>query len=165
MRKKLIAFAALLLFPALPAGAIQLQYLQRTEQEDIWQPAATPPGGTSWRVLEATREITRTDAEGYIISRPEFTDHVRRLEGQRIKVAGWMDAFEPGRRQTHFVLLGYPPGCPFHWHAAPNQFIEVKASTAFPLSDEGLIVVEGVLELTGEDESGIFYVLNNARPA
>ena len=76
-----------------------------------------------------------------------------------------MDAFEPGQQQRHFVLLGYPPGCPFHWHAAPNQFIEIKASTPFPLNTERRIVVSGVLELTGEDESGIFYVLNNARPA
>lgn len=163
MKKIVIALATILLCPALPAGAIQEQPLNR--QDDIWQPAATPPGGVSWRVLEATRDITRTDAEGYLVSRPQFTAQVRRLEGRRIKVAGWMDAFEPGRRQTHFVLLGYPPGCPFHWHAAPNQFIEVKASIAFPLSDERMIVVEGVLELTGEDESGIFFVLKNARPA
>lgn len=163
MRKLILALSILPLLAALPASAIQQQPMN--PQDDVWQPAATPPGGVSWRVLEATGEITRTDSEGYIVSRPQFTAQVRRLEGRRIKVAGWMDAFEPGRRQTHFVLLGYPPGCPFHWHAAPNQFIEVKASTAFPLSDERMIVVEGVLELTGEDESGIFYVLNNARPA
>ena len=159
-RRSFLAGSMVMMLGASPAAAIQEIPLS----EDIWQPAATPPGGVSWRTLEATREITRNDAEGYIVSRPVFTQAVRQLEGRRIKVAGWMNAFEPGRRQTLFVLLGYPPGCPYHWHAAPNQFIEVKASTAFPLNEQRSIVVSGVLELTGEDESGIFYVLNNARP-
>ncbi len=162
MKKILPAILAVPLCLSTPAGAIHEVALPT--DLDVWQPAATPRGGTSWQVLEATSEITRFDSEGYIISRPVFTEQVRRLEGTRIRVAGWMDAFEPGRRQTHFILLGYPPGCPFHFHAAPNQFIEVKATRPFSLSDDRVIVVEGVLELTGEDESGIFYVLNNARP-
>jgi hypothetical protein len=62
------------------------------------------------------------------------------------------------------VLLGYPPGCPFHFHAAPNQFIEVYADTAFPTSKTRVFTVSGVLELTGYDESGIFYRLRQARP-
>lgn len=158
--RPVLAIALLALAGSTPASAI----IQGAQMDDVWQPAATPRGGVSWRTLEATGEIIRHDSEGYIISRPEFTSQVRALEGQRIRVAGWMDAFEPGRRQTHFVLLAYPPGCPFHFHAAPNQFIEIKASTAFPLSGAESIVVSGVLELTGEDESGIFYVLNDARP-
>jgi len=133
-------------------------------QQDIWKPAATPRGGVSWQVLEATREIARTGADGYIKSKPVFTDRVQALAGKRVRVAGWMDAFEPGMRQTHFLLMAYPPGCPFHFHAAPNQYIEVEASTAFPLGTEKVIVVTGVLELTGHDESGIFYRLKDARP-
>jgi hypothetical protein len=82
-----------------------------------------------------------------------------------VKVAGWMSSFEPGRKQTHFLLMGYPPGCPFHFHAIPNQFIEIKAATPFPLNEDKVIVVTGVLELMGEDESGIFYRLTSARPA
>ena len=147
-----------------PATAIQTMRLQAPVQEDIWQPAATPPGGVSWATLEATTEITRTDSAGYIVSRPAFTSQVRALAGRRIKVAGWMDVFEPGRRQTHFILLAYPPGCPFHWHAKPNQFIEIRATTPFPVNENGAIVISGVLELTGQDESGIFYRLRDARP-
>ena len=145
-----------------PAGAIQER--APTVSEDIWKPAATPKGGVPWRVLEATKEITRVDAQGYIMSKPAFTPQVKALAGKRVKVAGWMDAFNPGRTQTHFLLMAYPPGCPYHFHAAPNQYIEIKAGKPFPISRNKAIVVTGVLELTGYDESGIFYRLKDARP-
>lgn len=131
--------------------------------DDVWKPAATPPGGTSWKVLEATGETTRTDAQGFIVSKPLFTSQVKALEGKRIKVAGWMMPLDAGAKQKRFVLLGYPPGCPFHFHAAPNQFIEVIAETPFPTNETKVFVVSGVLELTGYDESGIFYRLRAAR--
>ncbi len=131
--------------------------------DDVWKPAATPPGGTSWRVLESTGETTRTDAEGFIVSKPRFSPQVKALEGKRIKVAGWMMPLSAGAKQKRFVLLGYPPGCPFHFHAAPNQFIEVFAETPFPTNETKVFIVSGVLELTGYDESGIFYRLRNAR--
>lgn len=133
--------------------------------EDIWKPAATPRGGVSWKTLESTKEITRTDDEGYIVSKPVFTKQVRALAGKRIKVAGWMMPLEAGRTQKRFVLLAYPPGCPFHFHAAPMQFIEVIASTPFKTDEVNSMVVSGVLELTGQDESGIFYRLKASRPA
>lgn len=132
--------------------------------EDVWKPAATPKGGTSWKVLESTGETTRTDRQGFIVSKPKFSPQVKALAGKRITVAGWMMPLTPGRTQKHFVLLGYPPGCPFHFHAAPNQFIEVYADTAFPTSETRVFTVSGVLELTGYDESGIFYRLRQARP-
>lgn len=132
--------------------------------EDIWKPAATPPGGTSWALLEAAKEVTRTDENGYVISYPLFTREQRALEGKRIKVSGWMDPLQVGSEQKRFVLLGYPPGCPFHFHAAPMQFIEVMASTPFETDRTNVITVSGVLELTGYDESGVFYRLWDSRP-
>ncbi len=133
--------------------------------EDIWKPAATPKGGVSWKTLEATSETTRRDEQGYILSKPLFTPTVKKLDGKRIKVAGWMMPLDNGSTQTRFVLLGYPPGCPFHFHAAPNQFIEVIADTPFKTDEVNAHTVSGVLELTGYDESGIFYRLKAAKPA
>lgn len=131
--------------------------------KDVWKPAATPKGGVSWKLLESTGETTRTDAQGFIVSKPKFTPQVKALAGKRITVAGWMMPLTAGRTQKHFVLLGYPPGCPFHFHAAPNQFIEVYAAAPFPTSESRVFTVSGVLELTGYDESGIFYRLRQAR--
>ena len=133
--------------------------------EDVWKPAATPKGWVSWKTLEATGEKTRRDDQGYILSKPLFTPAVKQLDGKRIKVAGWMMPLENSATQKRFVLLGYPPGCPFHFHAAPNQFIEVIADTPFKTDEVNAHVVSGVLELTGYDESGIFYRLKAAKPA
>ena len=75
-----------------------------------------------------------------------------------------MMPLENAARQKRFVLLAYPPGCPFHVHALPNQFVEVNSSVAVPVDDMNPIIMTGTLQLTGQDESGIFYKLVNARP-
>jgi hypothetical protein len=145
-------------------SSIQIRRASKVPVEDIWKPAATPRGGTPWALLEATRETTRKNAEGYIVSKPLFTPKVKALNGKRIKVAGYMMPLEKGAKQKHFVLLAYPPGCPFHFHAMPNQFIEINAAVPFPLDEVRPHVVTGTLQLTGYNESGIFYKLNDARP-
>lgn len=165
MRKSLMLLASLAIL-SLPFSASQaaMQQGKKAPVEDVWKPAATPKGGVSWAVLEATKEQTRTGKDGYIYSKPLFTPAVKALAGKRIKVAGWMKPLETGTRQKHFVLLAYPPGCPFHFHAIPNQFIEVYADIPFPTNETKMFVVTGVLELTGQDESGIFYRLKAASP-
>ncbi len=163
-----LLLAALWAGPTLaqPAPAKAPPYTEReiADLKDIWKPATTPKGGVSWQVLESTKETTRRAADGYIRSKPVFPPAVKALDGKRVRVAGFMMPLENASRQRHFVLMGYPPGCPFHTHAMPNQFIEVKADTAFPVEIEQTIVVEGVLELTGMDESGVFYRLVSATP-
>jgi uncharacterized protein len=155
-----LLFSSALVLNAGPGLAMQKG--GKAPVQDVWKPAATPKGGTPWSVLEATKEITRNGTDGYIYSKPIFTPQVKSLAGKRITVAGWMQAIKPGTKQTHFVLLAYPPGCPFHFHALPNQFIEVYADIPFPLNERKAIVLSGVLELTGHDESGIFYRMKAA---
>lgn len=172
MRLMKPAILALLLaaLPALPASAqAPRQSGPYTEQQladlkDVWKPAATPKGGVSWQLLESTKETTRKASDGYIRTKPVFPTAVKALDGKRVRVAGFMMPLENASRQKHFVLMAYPPGCPFHTHALPNQFIEVKADEAFAVDIEQAIVVEGVLELTGMDESGIFYRMKAAMP-
>jgi hypothetical protein len=156
--------AALILISAATTGLQALAMQPAGQVADIWQPAPTPAGGVSWRLLESTRETTRKAADGYIRSKPVFPAGVKALHGRRVKVAGFMMPLENASKQKHFVLLAYPPGCPFHTHAMPNQFIEVRADTGFPVEVEQAIVVDGVLELTGEDEGGVFYRMKASRP-
>lgn len=61
------------------------------------------------------------------------------------------------------LLLGYPPGCPFHFHAAPDQFIAVLSPEGVPTDEARVRTVTGVLEPTGQNEGGIFYRLRDAR--
>ncbi|MEO0400359.1 MAG: DUF3299 domain-containing protein [Pseudomonadota bacterium] len=123
--------------------------------EAIWTPAPTPEGGVSWETLESTKEIQRI-SDGIIYSKPVFAASVEALAGTRIKVNGYMLPLQNSAKQTHFVLLAYPPDCPFHLNPAPTQFIEVLTSTPISVNYE-VRTIEGVLELTGQDEGGIFY--------
>lgn len=161
---KAIAFAlgtALILSPlAAPAA---MQKAGKAPVQDIWKPAATPKGGVSWTLLESTRETQRRDKSGTIYSKPVFSPNVKALAGKQIKVAGWMMPLENAAKQKRFVLLAYPPGCPFHFHAMPNQFVEILADVPVPLNERDPMVITGTLQLTGQDESGIFYRLIKAR--
>jgi uncharacterized protein len=133
---------------------------------DVWQPAKTPPGGTPWSLLQQTKLIDRTDPKTKIIyTKPNFAAGVKALNGKQIKVAGWMMPLENSKSQKRWVMLGYPPGCPFHMHALPNQFIEVLSPAGIPVNETKVHIMTGTLQLTGQDESGIFYRLVNARPA
>lgn len=129
----------------------------------IWRPAETPPGGVSWKTLESTKMISRLGPSRIVLSKPEFPPAVAQLAGKQVVVAGWMMPLESGARQRHFVLFGYPPGCPFHDHAGPNQFIEVYAAVPVPVNEIDAIVLSGVLELSGHNEDGVFYKLRGAR--
>tara|TARA_R110002033_G_scaffold54019_6_gene102395 strand:+ start:610 stop:1107 length:498 start_codon:yes stop_codon:yes gene_type:complete len=159
-----IIIAAAVLLTATPVPAA-MQNGGKAPVNDVWKPASTPKGGTSWAVLQATKEKTRKGKDGYIYSKPLFTPAVKSLAGKRIKVAGWMMPLDKGAKQKNFVLLAYPPGCPFHFHAMPNQFIEVLADIPFTTDERNVHVVSGILELTGQDESGIFYRLKAASPS
>lgn len=132
--------------------------------KDVWQPAKTPKGGTSWKLLEKTKLNDRTDKKtGIIYTKPIFPPAVKALNGKTITVSGWMLPLDNRKTQKRWVLLGYPPGCPFHFHALPNQFIEVLSPAGVPTNETKVFTMTGTLELTGYDESGIFYRLKNAK--
>jgi uncharacterized protein len=106
--------------------------------ESVWQPAPTPKGGVSWALLESTKETTRLDSNNLIRTKPLFPPAVKALAGKRIKVSGYMLPLENSDRQSHFVLLAYPPDCPFHLNPNPMQFIEVR--TRVPVSPERRLI-------------------------
>jgi hypothetical protein len=161
MRLFLILCVAL----AMPAMAIQAQGAREgalKPSESVWKPAPTPPGGVAWSVLESTKETTRKDENNLIRSKPIFPAQVKALAGKRIKVNGYMLPLENGAKQSHFVLLAYPPDCPFHLNPLPMQFVEVRAATPIKVSYD-VRTIEGVLSLHGDDEQGIFYKFSDAK--
>jgi uncharacterized protein len=162
LRTKLTFATLALTLIAAPAIAA-MQTGKKAPVEDVWVPAATPKGGLGWKTLESTKLIDRKDKSGIIYTKPAFPPAVAALNGKQVKVAGYMMPLENGAKQQHFVLLGYPPGCPFHFHALPNQFVEIKATVPIKADVENVLVLTGTLQLTGQDESGIFYRLVNAR--
>ncbi len=131
--------------------------------EKVWVAAPTPKGGVSWKVLESTREIQRTE-NGVIFSKPDFPAAVKELAGKKIKVNGYIMPLQTSAMQSHFVLLAYPPDCPFHLSPAPTQFMEIRVSSPVDVTNEGEVrTIEGTLVLGGADESGIFYQIVEGR--
>lgn len=161
MRAWLLAAGITLSFAALPSAGSAQGAGRPKPSEQVWVAASPPPGGISWAVLESTREIQR-QKDGITLSRPAFSAKVKALATKRIKVSGYVMPLQNSARQTHFVLLAYPPDCPYHLNPAPTQFIEVR--TAVPIAVKaGVQSFEGQLVLGGQDESGIFYRLNTSR--
>lgn len=161
--RRTLGLSALALIASPAAAALQQQARPAAPSEAVWKPADTPPGGIAWSLLESTKEITRTDAKGYIRSKPIFPPGVQALDGKVVKVAGYMMPLQNGALQKHFVLLAYPPDCPFHLNPNPMQFIEVKSPAGLGF-DYRVKVITGTLKLGGHDEGGIFYRIWDARP-
>jgi hypothetical protein len=155
----LLSFVGTLLVANVPLTAQRMANLKPSEQ--VWVPAPTPKDGVSWAVLESTKEVQR-NASGIIYSKPAFSPQVKALAGKRIKVNGYMMPLETSAKQKHFVLLGYPPDCPFHLSPAPTQFIEIRVAKPLSVSD-AVRTIEGTLVLGGADESGIFYKIVDGR--
>lgn len=128
--------------------------------ESIWKPAPTPPGGVPWQVLEATQEDPKAAKAGEI--KPLYPAAVKALAGRRVKISGYMLPLGKGANQSHFVLLAYPPDCPFHLNPGPQQFIEVLVSSPIPMNYD-VRTIEGTLELAGTGGSGVFYKISDGK--
>jgi uncharacterized protein len=130
--------------------------------DHVWQTAPTPPGATSWELLSTTREReTQIDGVWYIL--PQWSTQVKALRNKTVRVNGYMMPLENGEKQRHFVLMAYPPSCPYCMTAGPTKLIEVKATSAVKFTYDP-VLLEGKLVLLDRDESGLFYRLDGAKP-
>ena len=126
----------------------------------------TPEGGTDWAVFGETKEhpYSFRDKEGMDWSgvRPEFSDNLKKLDGQEIVIQGYMFPLGPDERQTEFLLGPFPLSCPYHYHVSAALIIEAHAQTPIHFSYDA-VNVKGVLELVPQDdEYNVFYRLKNA---
>jgi hypothetical protein len=128
--------------------------------ESIWKPAPTPPGGVPWQVLEATQEDPKAAKAGEV--KPLYPAPVKALAGRKVKINGYMLPLGKGANQSHFVLLAYPPDCPFHLNPGPQQFIEVSVSSPIPMNYD-VRTIEGTLELAGTAGGGVFYKISDGK--
>ena len=155
---RVLVAAALIAAPALAApGTAPPPELKPSES--VWTPAPTPPGGVPWQVLESAKEAP---GNAMAAPKPVYPKAVTALAGKRIKVNGYMLPLGKGGSQSHFVLLAYPPDCPFHLNPGPQQFIEVKVSSAVPMNYD-VRTIEGTLELAGSNGAGVFYKISDGK--
>ncbi len=130
-------------------------------QSSVWKPAAAPEGGISWELLSTTIEETVELEDGTWIL-PEFPEAVASLNDTEITIAGFMMPLQNSEKQSHFLLMAYPPDCPFCMSAGPRYLMEVMAPDAIPFNYNTLTLT-GRLELLEKDETGLFFRLHDAR--
>ena len=94
---------------------------------------------------------------------PQFEDAVMRLNGQRVKVQGFMLPLDQEPQQAHFILSANPTAnCFFCMPGGPESLIEVKSGRSVAFSYDP-ITVTGKLELLREDPMGMYYRIVDAR--
>ncbi len=128
----------------------------------LWSPAPAVDGAVPWEVFGATAEtIVERDGERWVA--PQFPDNVKALEGETVRVNGYVMPLQQSLFQKHFLLLAYPLHCPFCVSAGPTQMVEVKVARLPVEFSYDAILVEGVLELLENNEDGMYFRLNEAR--
>lgn len=129
----------------------------------------TPEGGISWKVFGKTGQAPYSykDEEGIEWSgaRPEFSEDLKKLDGQEILIQGYMFPLGQEEKQAMFLLGPFPVSCPYHYHVTPNLIIEVHAKTPIAFSYDA-VNIKGKLELVPkDDEYNVFFRLKDAELA
>jgi hypothetical protein len=155
------------------AGALQVQALSEqelTEQERLdfeqnWKPLEVTGGAVPWSIFAATKsfEVCKTEKDGYdaCYLKPVYGDDVRNLDGTTVTIMGYMFPLEQTEDQKNFLIGPYPLSCPYHYHIGPENVIEVIAPKGIAFSFDP-ITIRGTLSVRYEQETGVFYFLENA---
>ena len=116
-------------------------------------------GAVPWSLLSKTA-IRKVDGK----LGPDFPGALKPLNGQNVKVQGYLLPLEAGQTHRRFLLSAWSPSCPFCLTAGPEAMVDVKAKSAVKYSLES-VVVQGRLQLLDNDPAGLFYRLVDAEPS
>lgn len=140
----------------------------RTIEDYIADYVDVPEGGINWRLFGKTKEIqieTKTD-DGFdlVYIKPDFPEDVKELDGQTVKVRGYMFPLGEAEAQTQFLFGPFPLSCPYQYHVGPALVIEVYADKKPVKFSYDPVTVTGRLELVYDDpEYSVFYRLRDAK--
>ena len=120
-----------------------------------------PEGTVSWDVL-GTMDI-EVEVLGPLQTQmtKSFSKDVQALEGETVKVMGFLYPLKGGVTHEHFLLTAWPPSCPFCLPAGPTLMVETFAAEPIDFT-EGAILMAGRLELLENDTSGFLYRMQDA---
>lgn len=121
----------------------------------------TPENGVSWATLGATEERIEI-IDGFSHVRPVFSAEVEALDGNTVRIRGFMYPLEQEARQSQFLFTALPPTCPYCLPAGAGYIIETHAREPVEFTWDS-ILLEGTLELEREHPHGLFFRLSDAR--
>ncbi|MDQ2070463.1 DUF3299 domain-containing protein [Natronospira bacteriovora] len=121
----------------------------------------TPEGAVSWDLLGSTEEIVEIVNRRSFL-RPDYPDEVKALDGQTIRIKGFIYPMQNQEWMAEFLFTALPPSCPYCLPAGAGYIIETRAKNPIRFSWDA-VLLEGELEVLEDDPYGLFYRLNDAR--
>jgi uncharacterized protein len=120
-----------------------------------------PEGVVGWDTLGKLEVTSEAVAPLQSVFHTDYSDEVKALDAQQVKLMGFIFPLEGGLEHAHFLLTAWPPSCAFCLPAGPSQMVEVYCKDPVEFSD-GAILMAGKFELLHEDPSGMYYRLHDA---
>jgi uncharacterized protein len=120
-----------------------------------------PDGVVGWDTLGDLEVTTETIAPLQTRFHTDYTDAIKALDGQEVKLMGFIYPLEGGLEHARFLLTAWPPSCPFCLPAGPSHMVEVLCAEPVEFS-EGAILIAGRFEVLEDDPSGLYYRLHEA---
>ncbi len=114
-------------------------------------------GVVSWSTM--TEIDTREGRNGLLA--PVFSDKARQLDGQEVRVQGFMLPLDNSEKQSHFLLSRTPPSCFYCLPGGPENVVEVKTKQPVAFSFDPIIIA-GRMELLEDSDLGLFYRMSGA---
>ncbi len=130
-----------------------------------WKPLEVSGDAIPWDVFAKTTETEEctTDKEGfdYCLIKPGYSEEIKKFDGKEVTLMGFMFPLDQSERQKNFLIGPYPLSCPFHYHIGPSQVVEVLAKKPVEFSYDP-VTLKGKLSLRFNEETGVFYYLEDA---
>ena len=101
-----------------------------------------PEGVVGWDTLGNLQVTSEAVAPLQAIFHTDYSPEVKALDGQEVKLMGFIYPLEGGLEHEHFLLTAWPPSCPFCLPAGPSQMVEVFCKDPIEFSD-GAIMLAG----------------------
>ena len=109
---------------------------------------------------ETLRELETFEEDDMLAAK--FPERVQALDGETVRLQGFMMPLDAGARQEHFLLTRSTPSCFYCVPGGPESTVEIIAEKGLEFTFEPM-VLEGRFELMEPNEMGIFYRLVDAR--
>jgi hypothetical protein len=120
-----------------------------------------PEGVVGWDTLGNLDVRTEVIAPLQATFHTDYSKEIKALDGQEVKLMGFIFPLEGGLEHERFLLTAWPPSCPFCLPAGPSQMVEVFCEEPIEFT-EGAILIAGRFELLKDDPSGLYYRMHDA---
>jgi uncharacterized protein len=121
-----------------------------------------PEGVVGWDTLGQLEVRTEVIAPLQAQFHTEYSEAIKALDGEKVKLMGFIYPLEGGLEHKRFLLTAWPPSCPFCLPAGPSQMVEVFCDEPVEFT-EGAILMAGQFELLEDDPTGLYYRMHGAR--